>query len=67
MDHIVRLGNKRRTRSRTGTGEKYVVLEGQANAEYDLVGIPIFSPDGVLEYLAEKSDSLCRVQYIPAR
>jgi hypothetical protein len=44
-----------------------VVVDGQAGAEYDGIaqGSLIFTPDGVLEYLAIKEDSLYRVKYIP--
>ena len=44
-----------------------VVVDGQAGAEYDGIekGSPIFSPDGVLEYLAIKEGSLYRIKYTP--
>jgi hypothetical protein len=46
-----------------------MVIDGQVCAEYDqiLKGSPIFNPDGVLEYLAEKEGSLYRVQFVPQR
>jgi Tol biopolymer transport system component len=44
-----------------------VVVDGHAGAQYDGIGngSPIFSPKGVLEYLAIKEGSLYRVKYIP--
>jgi len=44
-----------------------VVVDGQAGAAYQGVfkGTLNFSPDGVLEFLAMKENSLYRVKYIP--
>jgi hypothetical protein len=51
-------------------GDKWSwVVDGQAGPAYDdfVVGSRIFTPDGVLEFLAIKDGSLYRVQYIPAK
>jgi hypothetical protein len=44
-----------------------VLLDGQAGAAYDSIipNGPTFYPDGVLEFLAIKDNSLYRVRYIP--
>jgi len=46
-------------------GSKWlVVVDGQAGAEYDVLGrgSPVFDPDGNLEYLAVKEGSLYRIK-----
>ena len=45
-----------------------VVVDGQQGAEYDEIGVGtlVFSPDGVLEYLAIKEGSLYRIRYEPS-
>jgi len=50
-------------------GEKrLVVVDGQAGPEYEgFPGCPAFSADGVLEYLAVKHGTLCRVKCTPVR
>ena len=49
-------------------GEKqFVVVDGQPGAEHDKISNPTFSPDGVLEYLATKDNSLYSVKHTPAR
>jgi WD40-like Beta Propeller Repeat len=47
--------------------KQLVVLDGKPGAEYDVVDKLIFSPDGVLEFVALRSNSRYRVKYIPRR
>ncbi len=43
------------------------VLDSQPGVEYDRISLagPVFGPEGVLEYLATKDDSLYRVKCTP--
>ena len=42
-----------------------MVVDGVVRAEYDRIYTPTFNPDGSLEYLAVKDNSLYRVQHLP--
>ena len=38
-------------------GKRFIVLDGQPGTEYDVVGTPVFSPDGKrLAYAARKGE-----------
>jgi hypothetical protein len=41
-----------------------VVVDGQTGAKWDVVANLNFSPEGELEYLAEKGNSLYRARYL---
>ena len=50
-------------------GKWWIVLDGHAGEEFDQIcdGSPFFNPDGVLEYLAIRNNTLYRVKCVPVR
>jgi len=48
--------------------KQFVVLDGQAGPEYEEIGIPVFRPDGTLEYrIVKKNGKLVRVKHVPVK